>query len=100
TGEQKRSFTHVEDICRQIFRVVQDPQSKNNTFNIAGETYSLKEVADAIGRKFSVPTVLTPWPAIDEKLESGDTIFDSAKLENLMRNPLQNSFTTWLQTVA
>lgn len=100
TGEQRRSFTHIEDICRQMFLALQDPRSRNQVFNIAGETYSLKEVAEAIGRKYSVTTELLPWPVIDEKLESGDTIFDSAQIEKFIPKPLQHNFYSWLETIS
>jgi UDP-glucose 4-epimerase len=99
TGDQKRSFTHVEDVCRQIFYALQQPESINEVYNIAGETYSLKQIADAIGNKYSVGVELVAWPEIDEKLESGDTIFDGTRIGKLVTNPLQNSFGKWLETI-
>jgi UDP-glucose 4-epimerase len=98
-GNQKRTFTHVEDICGQIYQGLQHPQSLNNIYNIAGETFSLKEVAEAIARKFSVQTELRPWPEMDEKLESGDTIFDPARIRQLIDYPLKHSFATWLESL-
>jgi UDP-glucose 4-epimerase len=100
TGEQKRTFTHVEDVCRQIYYALQHPSSLNTVFNIAGETFSLKEIADAIGHKFAVSVDLAPWPEIDAKLESGDTIFDAGRIEKCISRPLKNNFHSWLQTIA
>jgi UDP-glucose 4-epimerase len=98
-GGQQRSFTHVEDICRQIYYCLLQPGSANEVFNIAGETYSLKQIADVIGRKYSIGVEFVPWPEIDEKLESGDTIFDPARISKMIKNPLQNSFDKWLETI-
>jgi UDP-glucose 4-epimerase len=98
-GAQKRSFTHVGDVCRQIFMASSRPESVNQVLNIAGETFSLYEVADAIAKKYAVGVELTPWPVMDEKLESGDTIFSAAKISGIIGVPLQNNFHIWLQTI-
>jgi UDP-glucose 4-epimerase len=100
TGDQQRSFTHVGDLCDQIYRTLQKPESVNGTFNIAGETYSLRQIADAVARKYSVGVDLVEWPTLDRKLESGDTIFDSARIEKLIGPPLKNNFMSWLETIA
>ncbi|MDO6434156.1 SDR family oxidoreductase [Flavitalea sp. BT771] len=99
TGGQKRSFTHVGDLCRQIFLAINKPESVNQVFNIAGETFSLYEVADAIAKKYAVGVELIPWPVMDEKLESGDTIFSAEKISGIIGSPLQNNFNVWLQTI-
>jgi len=98
-GRLKRTFTHVEDICQQIYLGILNKDSLNAVFNIDGETYSLKEVATSIAKKYGVRVVHTQWPETDAKLESGDTIFDAGKLQNMIRQPLKNNFSSWLREI-
>ncbi|MBK0401721.1 SDR family oxidoreductase [Adhaeribacter sp. BT258] len=95
-GNLKRTFTHVMDLCRQIVEVSAKPESNGNCFNTAGETYSLKEVATMIGEKFLVPVQFSEWPKKAWKLESGDTIFESSKLEQLLPEALKFSIKEWI----
>lgn len=98
-GDQKRTFTHVEDICRQIHLALSKQESVNEVFNIEGETFSLKDIADKIAEKFRVQVDLADWPEIDLKLESGDTIFDASRIGNLVQEPLKNNFNSWLRAI-
>jgi UDP-glucose 4-epimerase len=98
-GGQKRTFTHVEDICLQIYHALNKPASVNNILNISGETFSLKEVAEQIAGKYKVAVNFKDWPPMDAKLESGDTIFDGSRISQLIQKPLKNSFQSWLQTI-
>lgn len=98
-GEPKRTFTHVEDICLQIFHALSKPASVNNILNISGETFSLREVAEQIAGKYKVAVKFKDWPEMDAKLESGDTIFDGTRISQLIQKPLKNSFQSWLQTI-
>jgi UDP-glucose 4-epimerase len=99
SGDQKRTFTHVGDVCRQIFLAIGNPESLDQVFNIAGETLSLREVAEAIAKKYDVRVEFNPWPVMDGKLESGDTIFDSERIAAITGRPLQNNFHVWLRTM-
>lgn len=96
TGDQKRTFTHVEDICLQIYHSILNPLSGNRIFNIAGETFSLKEVAQKIAFKYDIQIEFKDWPEIDKKIESGDTIFDAKEIQSLINKPLKYSFEKWL----
>lgn len=98
-GSQKRTFTHVEDICLQILQTVLNKESVNSTFNIEGETYSLKDIAMLISDKFSVNIEQRDWPLIDRMLETGDTIFDSQKIKKYSPKPLKHSMLTWLSNI-
>lgn len=95
-GELKRTFTHVEDICNQIVHCIQSPGSLNQTFNIGGETFSLKQIASQIAYKFQTEVKLTPWPNEAFKLETGDTIFDGTKLDKINNVHYKNRFKHWL----
>ncbi|MES2590488.1 MAG: NAD(P)-dependent oxidoreductase [Bacteroidota bacterium] len=97
TGNQKRTFTHVEDICLQIYSSILHKESKNRIFNIAGENFSLNEVAQKIAAKYNINVEYSEWPELDRKLESGDTIFDGKQIQKLTQEPLKHSFNKWLQ---
>lgn len=99
TGEQKRTFSHIEDICNQIYITILNEASKNQIYNLGGEPFSLKEVAIAIAQKYATQVEYVEWPLLEEKMESGDTIFNSDKIEQLVRMPYKNSFYKWLQTI-
>jgi len=96
TGEQKRTFTHVEDICNQIYYSIIDDKSINKTFNIPGEDFSLMEIANMIAKKLDVSVENKDWPELDKKMESGDTIFDGEKLLSYSKVKQIHSFEKWL----
>lgn len=80
-GEFKRTFTHIDDLCEQIVCTSLNHLSNNEIFNVGGETYSLKEVAEHICKVTNAKISYTPWPEIDLKIESGSTIFDDQKIK-------------------
>ena len=51
-------------------------------FNIGGEDYSLKEMAELIAKKYDVGVDYVPWPDVALKIESGDTVFDDQKIRS------------------
>lgn len=82
-GNLKRTFTSVSDISSQIINVSELYSSNAETYNIGGETFSLLEIAKLISKKYNVEVKHIEWPALALALESGDTIFDSSKIEKL-----------------
>jgi UDP-glucose 4-epimerase len=98
-GEPQRTFTHIEDICIQISDTLKHPAALNNTYNIMGEQFSLEEVAGKIGHRFGVNLEYIDWPPMDALMESGDTIFNSQKVFNLLKKPLKHNFHNWLETL-
>lgn len=85
-GTQKRTFTHVADICRQILQTATMSQTDGEIYNIGGETYSLYEVADIVNRNYHSVIQSTEWPEKDWLIESGDTYFDDEKIGQLIGN--------------
>ena len=73
--------------------------SDNCTFNIAGETFSLKELAGKIAAIYGTPVTYIPWNDLDWKIESGSTVFDGEKLEGVIRIESQWTFDLWLQEI-
>jgi UDP-glucose 4-epimerase len=98
-GSQKRTFTHVGDICYAILDTVFSKVTDNQIFNIGGETFSLNQVASMIAEKYKVAVTYKEWNALDLAIESGDTIFDSTKLDALLSRARQYQFQNWLNSL-
>lgn len=97
-GNLRRTFTHVMDACRQIVEVSEAEQGNGECFNVDGETFSLKEIALMIGKKYGVDVVSKEWPTKALKLESGDTIFDGSKIRKLLPQTLNYSLQEWINS--
>jgi UDP-glucose 4-epimerase len=99
-GSPRRTFTHVQDVCSQIAALATNPQARNEVFNVAGQSLSLRQAADAIARKFDATVSHAPWPALDLAIESGDTVFDDSKIRRLISRPLSITFEQWIQSLS
>ena len=95
-GLQKRTFTHIQDLCSQIFSVILNPKSINEIYNVDGETLSIKDIAEEVAEKYGVNVKYINWPEIDLKMESGDTIFDSKKIKSILNDPIDFDFKNWI----
>jgi UDP-glucose 4-epimerase len=95
-GSIRRTFTHVEDICTNIYNAILRDGSRNNVFNIGGENLSLLEAATLVASKFGVGITFMPWPGLALKLESGDTVFDDSKLCSLIKPAGKFDLQKWL----
>lgn len=79
-GTQGRTFTHVEDICRAVETLI--VKGECGVYNMGGDAYSLHDAAVLVaGDEGKV--VAVPWPKEAELIESGSTVFDSSKLDEL-----------------
>ena len=97
-GDLKRTFSFVGDICDQIIQVSEAINSNGEAYNIGGETYSLLEVATIVADKFNVDVEHIDWPPMALAQESGDTIFNSNKIEKIC-NQGYNSLTSWINKI-
>lgn len=96
SGSQRRSITDIRDLCRLLYKVAELGHD-NEVYNIGGEDYSLKEMAELIARKFSVTVDSVPFTEKALKLESGSTVFDDSKLQSVLGKKLYNySFDDWV----
>jgi UDP-glucose 4-epimerase len=95
-GSLKRTFTHVLDICRQVVEVSGMPESNGQVYNVAGETFSLQQIARLVAAKYKVDVAFNEWPEKAWKLESGDTIFDGTKISRMIDPVLKYNFSDWL----
>lgn len=98
-GSLRRTFTNIEDICKQIIMSCQNDKSVNQIYNIKGEEYSLKEIASLIANKYSAEITFSEWPVKDLMIESGHTVFNSNKIEDDFNFELNNSFKNWLDQI-
>jgi UDP-glucose 4-epimerase len=83
-GSQKRTFTHIDDLCYQMVEASMKPESVGGTFNIGGEVLTIREAAQIIADKFGVNVVNVPWPERDLCIESSHTYFDDTKIRQLL----------------
>lgn len=95
-GSQRRTFTHIYDVTSIIVKTLQQTASKNEIFNIGGEDFSLYEVANLIADKYHAEVIVKPWPEMDRKLESGSTVFDSSKIENVLDYKYKYCLEKWV----
>lgn len=98
-GGIKRTLTHVMSICQQIVDSMVLTDSDNQTYNVAGETFSLKELAEKVAAVYGTDVSFVPWNKMDWKIESGSTVFDGNKLENIIQVDLHWSLDNWLNTI-
>lgn len=98
-GDIKRTLTHVVSVCQQITDSMILLQSDNNTLNIAGETFSLKELAMKIAAIYGTPVSFIPWNDMDWKIESGSTEFDGGKIEDMICVDKKWTFDEWIKEV-
>lgn len=84
SGDIKRTFTHMADICEQIVRGAVMKESNSEIYNIGGETYSLREAAEMVATLYGTKVVTTPWSEKDLRIESDHTYFDDTKIVSLL----------------
>ena len=97
-GSVRRTLTYMGDLCELLYRAGVEDACENDVFNIGGEDYSLKEMAELIADAYGVGVTYVPWPEIAEKIESGDTVFDGGKLEGILGGYTYAKFSDWVQT--
>lgn len=83
-GTVKRTFTHMEDLCRQVIEGALKEESNGEIYNIGGETLSLHDAAEIIAKKYGVNVTAVPWPERDLRIESDHTYFDDTKIQALL----------------
>ena len=95
-GSTRRTLTYIEDLCESIIHGSLSPQGENDVFNIGGEDYCLKEMATLIAEKYGVSVDYTQWDDMALKIESGDTVFNSDKLDNIIEYERNMTFERWI----
>lgn len=98
-GSQRRTVTHVLDICQQVICAGHLAGTNGCVFNIGGEHYSVRDIAGLIARKYGVGVEYRDFPDADRRLESGTTLFDDTRLRRASGYVRQHSFEAWLEQV-
>lgn len=96
-GSVRRTLTYMGDLCKVLLEGALSDNCANDVFNIGGEVYSLKEMAELIAAKYNVAVEYIPWPEVALKIESGDTVFDSTKLESVLGKLTMSRFADWIK---
>lgn len=94
-GSVRRTLTYMGDLCNALIESAFCDNCKNDVFNIGGEDYSLKEMAELIAQKYNVGIDYVPWPEVALKIESGDTVFDDSKLKTACNVTTEMTFAKW-----
>lgn len=96
-GSVRRTLTYMGDLCKTLIEGALSERCANDVFNIGGEDYSLKEMAELIADKYGVNVDFVPWPDVALKIESGDTVFDSTKLDETIGRFITRKFIDWVK---
>lgn len=98
-GSVRRTITYIEDLCKIMIEGAFNNKCINDVFNIGGENYSLKEMAEQIASIYNVSIDYIPWPEMAKKIESGDTVFDDRKLRKNLNFNYNMSFKRWINII-
>ncbi|MCH5203630.1 MAG: NAD(P)-dependent oxidoreductase [Oscillospiraceae bacterium] len=94
-GSVRRTVTHVSDLCNALIAGAFSDKCINDVFNIGGENYSLKEMADIISAKYNASVEFVPWPEHALEIESGSTVFDDTKFKETTGFEYEHHFKDW-----
>lgn len=83
-GSLRRTFTYMGELC-EVLKKPLYIDFDENVYNIGGIDYSLEEVAKSIAKHYNVDVEYTPWPENALKIETGNTVFDSSNLDNIIK---------------
>lgn len=91
-GSQRRTFTYMEDLVDVLVEGGMSDRCVNDVYNVGGEDLSLREMAEMVAGRYGVEVLSVPWPEVALKIESGDTVFDSSKLEGVIGRLTNSTF--------
>lgn len=95
-GSQRRTLTYIEDLCNILLKGALCSQCVNSIYNVGGENYSLAEMAKLIADKYGVKVVFAAWSEVEAKIESGDTVFNSDKIDKILQYKRKMNFAEWI----
>lgn len=98
-GSQKRTFTHIDDLCYQMVEGSMKSESVGGIYNIGGEVLTIREAAQKIVDRFGVKVTNVPWPERDLCIESGHTYFDDTKIKQLLGNITYKHFDAFAENI-
>jgi UDP-glucose 4-epimerase len=97
-GSQKRTFTHVADICEIFGKIPLIETSKNKIINIgSNDSFEILKLATLISDKYGAKVIHKDWPILDYLIESGDTIFNDFLLQSINPYDYQKSVEDYIK---
>ncbi|WP_374623679.1 NAD-dependent epimerase/dehydratase family protein [Pandoraea sp.] len=94
-GSVRRTFSHIQDLCRITLLATELPSTINKTYNMPGDELSLYDAASLIASRFGAVVESVDWPELDARLESGSTVFDSTHLLETIQTVTHHRFCDW-----
>ena len=85
----------MEDLCKVLVEGGLSEVLVNDTYNIGGEDYSLKEMAQIIADKYNISIDFVEYPKIAELIESGSTVFNDSKMQSIYPVEYKGNFKKW-----
>ena len=97
-GSQRRSLIHIVDLCGFLVALAFHPKASRRILNVGGgEDWSIREIAERLARHVGASVRYSPWNALFARVESGDTVFDSAAAEALLGRGYAHTFEEWIR---
>lgn len=81
-GKQKKTFTHIEDICKAFDILVTSDSLNYSEYNLGGQELCLLDIVKKITDEYNVPIKFVDWPEIDKKVDGGSIVFDSSRFDD------------------
>lgn len=94
-GKIRRTITYMRDLCNILIGGAMSTKCINDVYNIGGEEYCLKDMAELVAKIFHTKVEFLPWPPNALKIESGDTVFDDSKLKEILPVKYGMTFECW-----
>lgn len=93
TGEQKRDYIYVEDLCEAIWQGITNDKAIGKIFNIgSGTATSLKDMLELIINEVGTGSLQhKAWPAEWNEVETGDHYFDIGYTKKILAWQPQHS---------
>lgn len=94
-GSVRRTLTYMGDLCEILIQGAFCDACVNDVYNIGGEDYSLREMAELIAGKYRIGVDYVDYPEVAQKIESGSTVFDDTRLKSRIPVTYHMSFSEW-----
>lgn len=99
-GSQRRTFTHMRDICQVLEKIWHIESANQEILNIGGSDHlSLEQVSRYFASRFNVHVVHQDWPLDYWAIESGDTVFDDQKLQALCSHEYSHNLSDYIANI-
>lgn len=99
-GLQRRTFTHMQDICQILGKIWGIEDSNKRIFNIGGSDHlSMDQVAQYFADRFIAELIYKDWPADHWAIESGSTVFDDRMLQTICPHVYENNLADYIANI-